>query len=176
MKEVFRWSVAATLLAMLWGINACQDPCAGRSDDDPLGGEYFTVTYVDGSGRNLLAEVWRAENVEVWIDSAGSQGQDPDYYRLRNSFANGTFGPFAYTRAFTNVATGEIDVDQLLSEERVFDYYIRKDTFGIDTFTLRYRLLADECRVYWETIEYRYNGQVLNSYSGQRQAEIVITE
>jgi hypothetical protein len=175
MKEVFRWGIATGLLSILLTLVACQDPCQGLTDDE-IGGEYFTITYLDAAGRNLLEEVWRQPNVEVFIDSSGSRGQDPDFYRLRNAFANGKFGPFFYTEAYTDVGTREVNVDPFAGQEQRFDYYIKKDTFGVDTFTLRYVLEVDACRSFWSLIEYSYNGDLLGQYTGQRQAEIVITE
>jgi hypothetical protein len=175
MKEVFRWGLFIALVPILWGMSACQDPCANLSDD-PIGGEFFTITYRDSSGGNPLNGTWRTANVEVFIDSAGTQGLDPDFHRLRHAFSNGVLGPFAYTEAYTDPGTRSVNLDLLLGEDQVFDYYIKKDTFGIDTFTLRYLLISDECRSYWSNIEYSFNGEVLSQYSGQRQAEIVITE
>ncbi len=175
MKEVFRWGIATGVLGILLGLAACQDPCKGLTDDE-IGGEFFTITYLDANGRNLLEEVWRKPNVDVFIDSSGSMGQDPQFYRLRDVIQEGVIGPFRFTDAYTNVGTREVNVEALAEQEQRFDYYVKKDTFGVDTFTLRYLLQVDACRYYWSLIEYSYNGDPLPGYTGQRQAEIVITE
>lgn len=170
MKDVFLGTTLSLLILMT--ISAC-DTCEGL-ESDPVGGEFFSITYQDADGRNLLRDVWRQANVQVFIDSSGGQADQPDFFRIEDDFSDGRFGPFAWTEPFTDSRTLDVNTISFVNEEQQYDYYVKKDTFGVDTIRLKYLLIEDECRTFWETIEISVNGEVKST--GAQQVDIVIVE
>lgn len=163
-----------SLCAMV-GLTACEDPCEGVQDD-PIGGEYFSVTYLDNSGANYLESIYRQSELVVYVDTSGGTNPNPNYIRLRPGYENGKFGLFTFTKFFEDAATDEVDQTELWNRPLRFDYYIKKDTFGLDKFSVEFLRGVNDCRSFWTYIRYYQNDQLLGQYDGQRQVEITITE
>lgn len=156
-------------------LTSCQDACEGIVDD-PIGGEYFSVTYVTPSGENYLDNIYRTSELIVYVDTSGGRNPNPNYIRLRPGYQNGAFGLFDYTAFFKNPATDEVEQIELWNRPLRFDYYIKKDTFGLDKFSVEFLRGVNDCRSFWTYIRYYQNDQLLPQYDGQRQVEITITE
>ncbi len=173
MKNVFRWTLIC-LVGALVILSSCEDRCEGVVSER-IGQEYFSVIYQDASGANSLEGRFNLNNVEVFIDSSGGEGE-PQFYRLQEDLADGVFGPFYYMDDYLDPATRKPYVSLFANRPIRFDYYFRKDTFGIDTLQLSYFVEADDCGNRWTYIYYALNGDTLSQYTGQKEAEIVIVE
>lgn len=162
------------LLALV-SLQSCFDQCDTNQLPD-VGGEFFTVTYLDSLGTNYLASIYDQNGVVVYLDSTGGEDPSPEYELILPGFADDKFGPFTFTERFID-ARNEIFNDVLLfGRQYDFDYYIRKDTYGVDTFKVSFLLGVDECGSFWESIYYSRNGDRLSAYDNQRMADIVIIE
>jgi hypothetical protein len=159
-----------TLLA-----SACTDPCENKVDEE-VGDEFFTVTYLTPAGENYLEEVYNPANIVVFLDTTGGQSASPRFEAIRPGYNNGKFGPFFFTERFVSPIDNGVNQALLLGKRFNYDYYIKKDTFGIDTLKVSFLLEADECHFYWRDISYSVNGIPLIQNFGQQQADIVIRE
>ncbi len=168
----------AGLLGVLFLGFALMQGCADSCDnvqDDPVGGEYFTVEYLTPTGDNYLQTKYNAANVVVYLDSTGGNNAS-NLKLIFPGYADGKFGPFAYTEKYINGATGQVNSLRLVGKPYSYKYYIKKDTFGQDTLSVDFLLSVDECHEYWAYIRYSLNGSPLPQYDGQRQANIVVVE
>lgn len=162
------------LLALV-SLQSCFDQC-DANDLPEVGGEFFTVTYLDSTGTNYLASIYDQNGIVVYLDSTGGEDPSPEYELIMPGFANDKFGPFLFTERFID-SRNEVFNDVLLfGREYSFDYYIRKDTYGVDTFRVSFLLSVDECGSSWNSIKYSVNGESLPEYDNQRMADIVIIE
>jgi len=173
MKNVFRWLTPLSII--LFTLTACTDPCEGL-ENASVGDEFFTITYQDANGGNYLENgTWRLPNVEVFIDSAGN-ADNPDFFRIRPGFEDGKFGPFPFTEDKIDPATRQPVLALIANQPVKLDFYIKKDTFGIDTLSVNYLLAQDQCHYFWSEITYTLNGEVLTQFANSQQAEIVVVE
>jgi hypothetical protein len=161
--------------AMLLALTACQDPCEGV-EQELIGSESFTVTYQNPAGVNYLAGTYNPARIVVFVDTTGGEDPTPKFRLLQPGYANGSFGPFAYTSDFVNKATRAVNYSFLAAQLYSHDYYIKKDTFGVDTFRVEFLLGADACHYFWESIRYYRNGDPLPQFDDQPNPAIVITE
>lgn len=163
----------ATLCLIL--LTACEPEC-DPSLDERVGDEMFTVEYKTPGGKNFLNEVYDLSNVVVYLDTAGSTNPLPKFELIKPGYKDGKFGPFSFTERYINQARNEVNSVLLYGETLRFDYFFRKDTYGVDTLTVTFRLGASVCNTYWDQISYSLNGELLPAYENQQQPQIVITE
>jgi hypothetical protein len=64
----------------------------------------------------------------------------------------------------------------LLGRTLRYDYYIEKDTYGTDKFTVEFLLALGDCNEYWASIRYYRNDELMPEYNDQFNPEIVIVE
>lgn len=164
---------SALLLLSMWFV-ACTDPCDETLNPD-LGQEFFTVTYQDASGNNYL-DIYNPAGIVVFLDSTGGESPNPRYERISPGFADGKFGPFNFTAKFWDAARDEINLPLLIGRPFAYDYYIRKDNFGVDTFRVEFLLDANNCNNFWRTIRYYRNGDPLPQYDNKKQVDMVFVE
>ena len=167
-------SLPILAILFLHFFTACEDPCAGVTDEE-VGGEFFTVEYRDPSGTNYL-DIYDPNGLIVFLDTAGGESRNPNFELIKPGYANGKFGPFNFTERYVDPVRENLNSALLFGNQFKFDYYIKKDTFGQDTFSVHFLMGVDECRFYWKSIDYFLNGEPLPQYSGQKQAEIIIIE
>ncbi|RMG75896.1 MAG: hypothetical protein D6722_00260 [Bacteroidetes bacterium] len=153
---------------------ACTDPCKDSVSPD-LGNEYFTVTYQDASGANYL-DRYNLAGVIVFVDTTGGANANPQYERINPGYADGKFGPFTFTERFWDAAKGDVNLPLLLGRNFAYDYYIRKDSFGVDTFRVEFLLEANNCTNFWRSIRYYRNGEPLPQYDNKKQVDMVFVE
>ena len=177
MHNMSRFTLGAPVLAIfaLMALPSCFDQCPAPTATD-VGGEFFTVTYLDTAGVNYLTSVYNPNGIVVYLDSTGGEDPSPEYERINPGYANGKFGPFEYTERYIDPRNQVYNDVLLYGKEYSYDYYIRKDVFGVDTFRVSFLLKVDECSAFWGGIRYYRNGQLLNQYNDQRMADIVIIE
>ncbi|MDX1906826.1 MAG: hypothetical protein SF053_07300 [Bacteroidia bacterium] len=164
--------IAVCLVAAMTG---CQDPCDPTLNPG-IGDEYFTVTYLSPAGTNYLTSTYNPAGIVVYLDSTGGADPTPDYKLIRPGYTGGAFGPFAYTGSFISAIDNRINFPLLFQRNFAYDYYIKKDTYGVDTLRVEFLLGADECNYFWSYIRYYHNGDRLTQYDNQPKADIVITE
>lgn len=125
----------------------------------------FSVRYlVDSTGANYNT-VWRPGQVGVLFDDEGGEGQ---YVPIAEDINDGVIGPFTYTIGAPDAATKGIVHD--------YSYIVTKDTFGVDTFRIKFYPRVDECREYFSVLEYYKNGVLLDQLTGQEVAVLEIRE
>lgn len=154
---------------------ACQPEC-DPSLNESVGDEFFTVEYRKADGTNYLNEVYDLNNVVVFLDPEGGRGDAPNFELITPGYEDGKFGPFRFTDRYIDQARNEINSVLLYGEDLKFEYFFRKDDFGVDTLSVTFRLGVTACNTFWDEITYALNGEVLGAYQNQQQAEIVITE
>lgn len=164
--------LALSLLVSLMA--ACTESCDPNTNAE-VGEEFFTVTYQDSDGNNLL-DSYNPDQIVVFWDSTGGEDPTPDFQLISPGYEDGKFGPFLFTQRYTDAATNNVNLPVLFGQTTAYDYYIRKGNNDVDTFRVEFLLGVDECNYFWEQINYFLNGDPLVAFSGARQAEIVITE
>lgn len=167
----FRLGVWLTGLAFML---SCTPPC-DESLNPQLGQEFFTVTYQDPAGTNYL-DIYNPAGIVVFLDSAGGANPNPQFERISPGYANGKFGPFTFTEKFWDAAQDDINLPLLLGRPFAYDYYIRKDSYGVDTFRVEFLLDANNCNNFWRSIRYYRNGDPLPQYNNQKQVDMVFVE
>lgn len=175
MKNVFGWSLIFSLGLVLTAMGCQRDRCAGQASTR-IGGEYFTVAYQNETGDNYLDGGYQLSNVEVFIDSTGGLSERPRYVRIQEDLSDGVFGPFFFTDDYIDPATLQPNLPVFTNRPIQFDYFFKKDTFGIDTLRVSFQVNASECATSWTYLHYILNGDTLEQYSGQTEAEIVVVE
>ena len=112
--------------------------------------QFLQITYlVDSNSANYCQTVYNPNNVRVMFNDNGGFGQ---FVPLQENLADGVIGPFNFTTQPT------------LAKKGVFNHYqyiITKDTFGIDTFDIKFYPAVDECQEFWSLIEFYMNGVLL---------------
>ncbi|MEL6676919.1 MAG: hypothetical protein AAFR61_32225 [Bacteroidota bacterium] len=169
------WKSSLVLLCLGVMLNSCADPCEGKENDE-VGGEFFTVEYVNPAGQNYLNSIYNLNQVVVWLDTTGGESANPKYELINPGYAGGKFGPFNFTERYINPANESFNNVLLLGKKYKFDYFFKKDTYGQDTLRVEFFLDVDECHFFWSSIRYFLNGTELPEYAGMRNAEIVVTE
>ncbi|MEL6256498.1 MAG: hypothetical protein AAFR87_31135 [Bacteroidota bacterium] len=155
--------------------SSCEEAC-DATDSDEIGGEFFTVEYRDPSGTNYLESIYNQNGIIVFLDTTGGESPNPKFELITPGFKDGKFGPFDFTERYIQQTNQAVNGAALFANPLSFNYFIKKDTFGQDTLRVEFLVSLDECRQYWQYIRYFLNGNPLNQYENQRQAEIVIIE
>ncbi|WNJ16004.1 hypothetical protein [Pontibacter sp. G13] len=170
MKPSLSWMYLLACLFVV-GLTACEETC-NPNLDEKVGDEFFTVTFLDSAGLNLI-DTWNPADIVVYLDTMGGRpvefrpGYTPD----------GVFGPFNYTQYdVVDPELQEVFYPGLYFDRRVYTYYFRKDMDGEDTLRVEFVLEADDCNRFWREIQYFYNGSELEQYRNQQQANIIIQE
>ena len=127
--------------------------------------QFLSVTYlVDSNGANYV-DIWRPNNFSVQIsDDPVNVGH---FVALQEDLSDGMVGPFTYT---TQPATAK------LGDYHHYMYIVRKDTFGVDTFEVKFYPNVDECHEYWGLIEYYRNGELIPQCTGLETCALEIRE
>jgi hypothetical protein len=156
----------ATLLAgsafLLQSCNKCDETGTIEFGSDK---QSFSIRYVvDSSGVNYNT-IWRPSQVSVLFNNDGGRGQ---FSPMTEDINDGFIGPITYTIGAPDVATKGIMHDYM--------YIVTKDTFGVDTFRIKFYPRVDECQEYFSVLEYYKNGVLLDQLSGQEAAVLEIRE
>lgn len=154
---------------------SCNPEC-DPANNDPVGGEFFTVTYETSDGTNYLRDIYRSDKVTVFVDKDGGSMPTPDFDLIFPGYKDGTFGPFNFTEDWIDPATNLPNTDAVINQPFAFNYFIRKDTFGLDTFRVEFRLTADICNYKWDYIRYFLNGDPLDPGADNRFVNLTFTE
>ncbi|MCI4669330.1 MAG: hypothetical protein MRZ79_14440 [Bacteroidia bacterium] len=170
-SSIFLFSVILISL----GLTSCQPDCDPANNGE-VGGEFFSVTYETPAGDNYLENVYRQDKVTVFVDKSGGTDEVPDFELIFPGFKDGTFGPFEFTADWNDPANGRLQVEEILQLPLAYDYYIRKDTFGVDTFRVEFRIGANSCNYFWDYIRYFKNGEELTNNSGSRTVDLNFQE
>lgn len=128
-------------------------------------GQFFEATYVvDSNGANYAQTIWRPNAVSVLLSTNGKFGP---FAPISESLADGKIGPHAYTMK-----------PQQAQKGNYYDYMyiVTKDTFGVDTFEIKFYPAVDECHEYWGTIEYWMNGEMITTCDGKETCSIEVRE
>lgn len=154
-------------------LTGCFDKC---DDTTPANvkGLYFTVEYQTPGGQNYLNSIYNQSNVQVFLDSTG--GENTFFEPIFPGYADGKFGPFYFTDRFINKRTDEPEYLQLYAKPYRFDYYIKKDTFGQDKFTVEFLLGVDKCQSFWQILNYYRNDKLIEGFDLNETANIIIVE
>ncbi len=173
MKQLKLWFLvlAGAMVLLSQGCDECT-----KLPDPPIGNQTFTVEYVTSSGTNYLNSIYNKNNISVYADYDGGTRPNPDFTQIIPGYAEGKFGPFGYTERYIIPETGQANTVLLLGNTIRQDYYMDKDTFGTDKFTVEFLLAADECNTFWSLIKYYHNDVHLPEYDGQEQPNIKIVE
>lgn len=130
------------------GCNQCS--VSGGTLTFDAANQFLAVTYlVDSSGSNYCQNVYNPNNVQVLFNDNGGFGQ---YVPIQEDLSDGKIGPFPYTTS------------PAVAKKGVFHHYVyvvQKDTFGIDTFDVKFYPAVDECQEFWSLIEFYMNGVLL---------------
>ncbi|MDX2282787.1 MAG: hypothetical protein NW241_01435 [Bacteroidia bacterium] len=149
----------------------CEETVSPRVAD-----AFFTVTYQRPDGTNYLTSIYNPDGIVVFLDSTGGARPNPRYELIRPGYADGSFGPFRFTADFVSPADNSVNLTQLFGRVFQYDYYLKKDTYGLDTLRVRFVLGVDECRYFWQSIQYFRNGDPLTAYENNPAAAIVVVE
>lgn len=165
------------LVALLFSITwtACNEPCVPEPDPQ-IGSLYFTVEYQKPDGTNYLKSIYNKANITVYVDYDGGERPNIQYNLLDPGYEGGKFGPFRYTDKFYDSANFKANTEALLGRTLRYDYYIEKDTYGTDKYTVAFLLALGDCNAYWASLKYYRNDVHMPEYDGQFNPEIVIVE
>lgn len=166
-------SLLVVWVALLF--SSCEEVCETNAKES-VGDEFFTVEYRNSSGQNYLNSIYNLSNVVVFLDTAGGATPFPEFELIRPGHEEGAFGPFEFTDRFVSPVTDRVNTIQLYGQPFKFDYFFKKDTYGMDTLSVEFLLEVDECTTFWQYIRYSLNGEPLPEYDGMQQANIVIVE
>ncbi len=154
---------------------ACQEPCVPEPDPK-IGSQSFTVEYKTPDGENYLKSIYNKANITVYVDFDGGERPNIQYTRIEPGYADNKFGPFHYTEKFYDSTNFKANPVALLGRTYRYDYYIEKDTYGTDKFTVEFLLALGDCNEYWASIKYYRNDEHLSAYDGQFNPAIEIVE
>ncbi|MEM6262852.1 MAG: hypothetical protein AAGI38_10120 [Bacteroidota bacterium] len=172
--KLFRNLLIAGLLVTTLIFQSC-DNC-DEETQPAVGNQFFTVEYVTPDGTNYINSIYNLSEVTVFADFSGGTNPNIQLERIEGAIENGRFGPFNYTEDFIDPATGEPNFTLLLGNIVKYDYYIKKDTFGLDKWSVEFLLDVDECASFWRSIRYSRNDVPLIEYELNEQAAIRIVE
>jgi hypothetical protein len=173
--KAFNFFTLALLFVSVGLWSGCEESCTPHPNPE-IGFQSFTVEYLDPDGTNYLNSIYNRANLTVYADFDGGTRPSPEFVRFDPGYENGKFGPFRYTEAFYDSATFTPNPLPIQGRAVRYDYYIEKDTFGTDKFTVEFRLAADECGYYWAYIRYFRNDEPLPEYENEYRANIQIIE
>lgn len=123
----------------------------------------FSVTYVanDSASTNLISSgMANPNNVSVLLNVLGGRGA---YSPISEDLTDGVIGPFDYTRT-PKVAQLGVLYDYV--------YIIQLDTFAVDTFRVFFVPTVDECREYWQGLEWYQNETLLDEFTNSEIVNI----
>lgn len=112
----------------------------------------LSVTYVDSADSNLV-NIANPSNITVLLNTEGGKGP---YSPLSEDLTDGVFGPFDYT---TTPKTAQLGVPY------DYVYVIQLDTFAVDTFRVVFVPMVDECKEFWQGLEFYRNDSLVSSGS-----------
>ncbi|MEL7342183.1 MAG: hypothetical protein AAGM67_16995, partial [Bacteroidota bacterium] len=158
-----KYLLPTILLSFVLLTVACEPEC-DPSKDEFIGDEFFTVEYVTPGGENYLNSIYNLDEVVVFLDTAGGVEPNPQYELIEPGYRDGKFGPFRFTERYINQARNDVNSALLFGEPFRFDYYFKKDTYGVDTLTIEFTLGVNSCNTSWQTLNYYLNGELLPEY------------
>jgi hypothetical protein len=154
--------IAPSLIFLSQGCDKCKESGTVTFDGAT---QYFQVTYlVDSNGVNYADSIWNPNRVHVLFSANGKTGP---FGALSEDLTDGKIGPFPYT-------TGPVAAKKGIFHD--YMYIVTKDTFGIDTFELKFYPAVDECHEYWGTLEYYRNGQMISTCTDLEACSLEIRE
>lgn len=164
LKFVFAYLlIAPAILFLSQGCNQC-DVSGGTVTFD-ASQQFLAITYlVDSNDANYCTSVYNPANVQVLFNDNGGRGQ---FVPLQEDLSDGKIGPFPYTTS------------PALAKKGVFHdyvYIVQKDTFGIDTFNVKFYPAVDECQEFWSLIEFYMNGVLLPEGVGIEICDLTVRE
>ncbi|MEO0468289.1 MAG: hypothetical protein AAF206_01615 [Bacteroidota bacterium] len=171
-----RLLILCLLPTLLLTVSACNESGCETVFQEFVGDEFFTVEYRDPDGNNYINSIYDLGNVVVFLDTAGGKDEVPQFERITPGYEDGKFGPFFYTERYVNQINNDLNQALLWENPFKFDYFFKKDSYGVDTLSVIFVLDVDQCRTSWGSIRYELNGNPLPEYDNQQQAEIVIVE
>lgn len=151
--------------AMLFLTQSCDTCDESGTVTFEAGTQFLEITYlVDSNGANYATQVWNPSNVSVLVNENGGMGQ---YVPMSEDLSDGKIGPFTFT-------TTPFQAKKGIFHDYV--YVVRKDTFGNDTFNIKFYPAVDECKEFWSVIEYYRNGDLQAAFTGSESASLEIRE
>lgn len=149
LKLLFTYMLLApAVLFLAQGCNQCD--VAGGAITFSAENQFLQVTYlVDSNDANYCTTVYNPNNVQVLFNDNGGFGQ---YVPFAEDLSDGMIGPFNYTIDPRTVRKGELNH---------YVYIVQKDTFGVDTFEIKFYPRVDECQEFWGLVEFFLNGVLL---------------
>lgn len=167
--------LAASILALSTG---CQEKCI-KAPDLTFGTQEFTVTYVTPEDTNYIQRLYNLSNVQVTIDYTGGERVNGGFdERLRAGEAVNDqfqFGSFNFTERYIDSVTN-LPLLTVYSRIVRHDYFIKKDTFGTDKLSVEFWIDNNECENTWRSVEYFLNDSLLEAYTDDQFANIIIVE
>ncbi|MEO1449541.1 MAG: hypothetical protein AAFV07_08410, partial [Bacteroidota bacterium] len=85
-------SLGLALVIAVSLLGACRETCDPAANAE-VGEEFFSVTYQDAAGNNLL-DTYNPDQIVVFWDSTGGEDATPDFKLISPGYADGKFGPF----------------------------------------------------------------------------------
>jgi hypothetical protein len=126
--------------------------------------QFFEATYlVDSNGANYTS-IWRPDSVTVLLSTDGFEGP---FAPIPENLSDGKIGPWAFTASPQNAQKGAI---------YHYVYLVTKDTFGVDTFEIKFYPAVDECHEYWGRLEYWKDNSPISTCDGKETCSMVISE
>ncbi len=128
-------------------------------------GQSFSATYlVDSSGANYATSIWRQTYVSVLLSQNGRTGP---FAPITEDISDGKIGPFKFSTS-PKLAQKGVTYDYM--------YIVTKDTFGVDTFEIKFYPAVDECHEFWGKLEYYKNRTLISTCDGKESCAIEIRE
>ena len=153
--------VAPAMIFLAQGCDKCKESGTLTLSETT---QFFEATYlVDSNGMNYT-NIWRPNNVFVEVSTHGRTGP---FAALSENLSDGKIGPWAYT------------IRPQLAQKGVaynYMYIVTKDTFGVDTFEIKFYPAVDECHEFWGTLEYWKNDEIIGTCDGKETCSIEIRE
>jgi hypothetical protein len=154
--------VAPAVIFLTQGCDKCTE--SGTITISPTA-QFFEATYlVDSNSANYAQTVWRPNAVSVVLSQNGSLGP---FAAISEDLSDGKIGPYPFTTSPANAQKGNA---------YHYMYIVTKDTFGVDTFEVKFYPAVDECHEYWGTLEYYKDGELISTCEGKESCSIEIRE
>lgn len=149
-------------MATVSGCKKCTETGTVTIDENT---QYFTITYKDVNGVNLITSSWNQGNISVLY--ADRTINNPTYTPLayNEDFTDGKLGPLPYT---------VLPVQSLMGVPYSSEFLIKRDTQGWDTLRIDFVAQTDECKEYWSGITYTLNGDVQTQFEDMEIANFEI--
>lgn len=163
LKFVFALLFAPAVLFLSQGCEKCD--VSGGTINFSADEQFLAITYlVDSNDANFCTSVYNPANVRVLFNDNGGVGR---FDQLQEDLSDGKIGPFPYTTS-PGLAKRGVFHD--------FVYIVQKDTFGLDTFNIKFYPAVDECQEYWSLIEFYMNGVLLPEGVGLEICDLQVRE